>query len=511
MVCGLCGRAPFWRCTRGITWVEHRPNPPCSWWRAHLAPRFVPAARFTCRRLDHMARQQPAPPETAVQRYIRAQHPRTHLCGESVRGDGLDFVDGLLDVIPSTANPFLKSANIESAPLSFRRFREFLERDEAGFLGCLTPGSRVGLCLPNGPALASMLVTTMGRACACPVRFESTSGEIEAELRSFRASAVVIKCGEDNSRVEAAAMALSIKVVTLEAFADAVGEFRLRPVEGASSVEDAPLPANTFNRKDDVALVLHTSGTSGKKKVVPYRLETLLAGAVCIAASWELRSADCCCGIMPLFHIGGIARTVLAILVSGSSTICCPAFDPAQVWSLIGSRAFTWYYAGPTMHQMLATEARNQPRQVQEAAGDGSVRMLANAAGGLLPSLAEELKTLFGDATIFPGYGMTECMPISSPPPGYTLSRPGSSGLCCGPSVAVLDPQTGNELPAGQTGTICVKGAPLFDGYEAENESDRRVGFNEAGYFDTGDAGYVDQDGFLFITGRNKEIINRGG
>jgi len=161
------------------------------------------------------------------------------------------------------------------------------------------------------------------------------------------------------------------------------------------------------------------------------------------------------------------------------------------------------YYAGPTMHQQIL-----QARDEGSTAAAAQLRMIANAAGGLLPSLARELMACFPSAAILPSYGMTECMPISTPPQDYKLDRPGTSGLAVGPEVDIYGDE--QPVPTGTVGRIMVRGLPLFSGYE-DNPKANAEAFNDAGFFDTGDLGYLDNDGYLFITGRSKEVINRGG
>lgn len=145
----------------------------------------------------------------------------------------------------------------------------------------------------------------------------------------------------------------------------------------------------------------------------------------------------------------------------------------------------------------------------QDAVDKCRMRLVCNAAGGLLPSLAVQLRDTFR-CTVLPSYGMTECMPISTPPIGYTLDRPGTSGMSAGPEIAVLDSGGGRIVAPQAVGRIAIRGAPVFSGYLRDGEMDRSP-FTEDGWFDTGDLGYLDSDGFLFITGRSKEVINRGG
>jgi len=315
----------------------------------------------------------------------------------------------------------------------------------------------------------------------------------------------------------------------------------------------------------ETVLLLHTSGTSGNKKLVPYSLDMVLVGVACIVASWDLGPGDVCLNMMPLFHIGGIMRNILSPVLSGGCVIACSGFDPLLFWDVLTSpspavgtlnpldsdegggtsaavppapvrkasgiptRATgkspkkatpaqsrllrpTWYYAAPTMHHAILMEAERRPRPLPVT----SVRFIANAAGGLLPVLADALRRTF-DAVILTSYGMTECMPISSPPQTYRLDPTGTSGVAVGPDVKIADVDASppfKGLPPGTKGNIMVRGPPCFGGYEGNasaNDESFFVVDGEPGWFNTGDMGHVDEQGYLFISGRSKEIINRGG
>lgn len=175
--------------------------------------------------------------------------------------------------------------------------------------------------------------------------------------------------------------------------------------------------------------MLFTSGTTGNKKLVPHLMGDLLTAATVIALSWKLTPNDTNCNMMPLFHVGGIVRQVFAPLLSSSAVICCSNFDASLFWELLAEKSFNWYYASPTMH---STILQTQPDCMKIQ--DCNLRMIANAAGGLLPSLAVQMRQTFRCA-VLPSYGMTECMPISSPPADYDLGKPGTSGTCAMKSI----------------------------------------------------------------------------
>jgi len=377
-------------------------------------------------------------------------------------------------------------------------------------------GRRVALILPNSPELAVCIISVISKWCAAPINSTNTYDEIRGELISTKSTVIVVLENSNNEAAIKAAQSLSLGIILLTESVRKTGLFTLKlhtspAVEVKETLYSYPrvMAGFTSYHHNEIVLLLHTSGTSGNKKCVPYTLDMILVGVGCIIASWNLKSNDVCLNMMPLFHIGGIVRNLLSPILSGGAMISCRGFDAAQFWDVLGTYKFTWYYAAPTMHHAILQEAEHRPKPLSVQ----SVRFIANAAGGLLPVLADRLKTTF-DAVILTSYGMTECMPISSPTQSYRMNPIGTSGQAVGPDILISDEDHSRQLPTGQVGNILVRGPPCFAGYE-NNEASNAESFytinGEQGWFDTGDTGCVDAAGFLFVSGRSKEIINKGG
>lgn len=369
------------------------------------------------------------------------------------------------------------------------------------------------MALPTGPENALALLSVAAYHTCAPVNASCTAGELRDDALRLRARAVVTtREAADRLEVNKLSREDGMEVIFIEPrTAGPAGLFDMSVLS-----KDGPKPAQARNPSqlhglEHQSLVLHTSGTSGKKKVVPYTLRHLIVGTSCVVQSWNLRPESVNMNMMPLFHVGGIVRNLWAPIFSGGSAIMCAGFDATIWWTLTQQLGATWYYAAPTMHQAILA---SKPEGV-DTSRVTKIRMIANAAGGLLPSLAVQLKETFGNCAVLPSYGMTECMPIASPPTNYQLDRPGCSGVACGPDLSIRNPANlEQELPIGQTGAVSVRGLPTFSGYETSTDPFEPLdtsAFSSEGWFDSGDMGHMDADGYLYITGRSKEIINKGG
>ena len=281
---------------------------------------------------------------------------------------------------------------------------------------------------------------------------------------------------------------------------EVAGGFRLDVLSGASDV------GLTGGDAAGAALLLSTSGTTSTPKLVPLTEESLLRSAANVATTLELGPSDCSLNVMPLFHIHGIVAGLLASLSAGGSVVCTPGFIAADVLGWVEDLQPTWYTAVPTIHQALLDVARRP--------GDRSkrlwptLRFIRSSSAALPVRLMEELEQVFS-VPVIEAYGMTEAahqMTSNPLPPG--VRKPGTVGRAAGPEVAVLDDDSRVVSP-GTEGHIAIRGATVIAGY-LDNPVANANDYVD-GWFRTGDRGRLDDDGYLTITGRTKEIINRGG
>jgi acyl-CoA synthetase (AMP-forming)/AMP-acid ligase II len=260
-----------------------------------------------------------------------------------------------------------------------------------------------------------------------------------------------------------------------------------------------------LGKTDDIALLLHTSGTTSRPKLVPLRHGNLCASAFNIAATLRLAEDDRGLNMMPLFHIHGLVAGLLAPLSVGGCVISSKGFSALKFFSWLAEARPTWYTAVPTMHQAILGRAARSADIVK----NHPLRFIRSSSSSIPPQVIREIEDIFG-CPLIESYGMTEAshqMASNPLPPG--VRRPGSVGLPAGPEIAIAD-ENGRRLASGETGEIVIRGENVMNGY-VNNEKANAEAFTNEGFFRTGDQGVIDADGFLSITGRLKEVINRGG
>ena len=352
---------------------------------------------------------------------------------------------------------------------------------------------RVAIVLPNGLEVIASFLAVTGVATAAPLNAAYKPDEFEFYLDDTNAKAVITGPDAGQEAVDAAPKGAIHIVVTM----DDDGEINFTGPSGATPSTDSDLGA------DDVALVLHTSGTTSRPKRVPLTHKNLTTSLRNVAATYSLNQDDVSLCIMPLFHVHGLIASTLSTFYSGGTVVVPPRFNPMNFWPVVKDHGVTWYSAVPSMHQALLTRARSGKPDVPE-----TLRFIRSCSASLPPIVMDELESQFG-VPVVEAYGMTEAahqMSSNPLPPGNRL--PGAVGPGTGVEIEIMD-EEGTLLLTGERGEVVIKGANVITGYENNPEANASSFTN--GWFRTGDEGVLDADGFLTLTGRLKEMINRSG
>jgi acyl-CoA synthetase (AMP-forming)/AMP-acid ligase II len=357
---------------------------------------------------------------------------------------------------------------------------------------------RIAVVLPNGPEMAVTILTVAASAACAPMNPAYGAEELDRYFADLRPRALITQAGIDSpaSRV---ALSRGIHVLELSTKFDAeAGLFTLMgQQEGA--------PSHQPVSPGDVALVLLTSGTTARPKIVPLTHTNVCSSAYSSVAAQALRETDRCLNVLPLFHGHGLGATLLASLAAGGSVVCTPGCDVNRFFAWLTAFRPTWYSAVPTMHQAILAQARHNNERV----ADCRLRFVRSASASLPPRILTELERTF-ETPVIEIYGMTETAgsPIASNPLPPHPRKPGSVGIPVSLDVAIMD-EAGTLLPDGQTGQVAVRGPSVTLGYHGDPIA-TQAAFAD-GWFKTGDHGFFDDDGYLFLVGRRQEIINRGG
>jgi oxalate---CoA ligase len=384
-------------------------------------------------------------------------------------------------------------------PLRYDALRALIDRTLAALNGVgIARNDRVAIVLPNGPEMAACFVACASGVASAPLNPAYRAEEFEFYLADLNAKALIVEQGSTSPAVEVARK-LGVRLIELLPQPDeGAGSFVLNAGSGSAAAHGG------YAQPQDVSMVLHTSGTTSRPKIVPLSQANLATSAQNIRATLQFVPGDCGLNIMPLFHIHGLIAGVLAPLAAGSQVFCTPGFNALKFFAWMDEARPTWFTAVPTMHQAIASRAAKNAEIIRRH----PLRFMRSSSSSMPPQVIREAEALFG-APLIEAYGMTEAthqMASNPLPPGPR--KPGTVGVAAGPEMAIMD-ESGALLRAGDTGEIVIRGANVTAGYEANPKANAEAFTN--GWFRTGDQGTIDADGYVSITGRLKEIINRGG
>jgi acyl-CoA synthetase (AMP-forming)/AMP-acid ligase II len=377
--------------------------------------------------------------------------------------------------------------------VSYHQFRDQIQEmaDALASLG-IKKGDRVATSLTNGlPAIVSFLAASVA-GTAAPLNPNYREDEVNFYLEDTNAKVLLVPPdGQEAARKAAEARNVPVHVLQM----DDTGYVR---IAGAPHNKKADPPS-----PDDTALILHTSGSTGRPKRVPILHRNIAASVKNIVAHYSLTQDDVSMCVMPLFHVHGLVASTLSTLLSGGTVVVPNKFAPLSFWRTIRDTGATWYSAVPTIHNMLLARAGNE-----RPAGAEGLRFIRSCSAALPPEMMEQMERVFG-APVLEAYGMTEAshQMASNPQPPHAR-KPGSVGRGTGLKIGIMD-DSGNLLKSGERGEVTIQGPNVVSGYENNPEANAKSYTN--GWFRTGDQGYLDEEGYLFLTGRIKELINRGG
>ena len=363
----------------------------------------------------------------------------------------------------------------------------------------INPNDRVAVTLPNGPEMAVAFLAIASTATCAPLNPTYREEEFDFYLSDLNAKALIIQPGVA-APAKIVAQKRGIPIIELNPLLEAeAGSFTLNcqtiTHDGNSSIRNI--------QTDDIALVLHTSGTTSRPKIVPLTHLNLCTSAQNICETLKLSQSDRCLNIMPLFHIHGLIAALLSSLSTGASVICTPGFYAPQFFNWIEEFQPTWYSAVPTMHQTILARVEANRDIIEQS----KLRFIRSSSASLPPQIMTQLETAF-NVPVIEAYGMTEAShQMTSNPLPPRERKLGSVGVAAGPEIAIMD-EAGNLL-SSLVGEVVIKGNNVTQGYENNPQANEK-GFTN-GWFRTGDLGYLDSDNYLFLKGRIKEIINRGG
>ena len=382
-----------------------------------------------------------------------------------------------------------------STKLNYKDLKSFIDKISKQLAGNgLSNKDRAAIVLPNGPYMASSFLAISSYMSAAPLNPSYKSEEYEFYLKDLNPKIVLVEKNSENPVVDVAKK-LKIELCEINPEKDGPsGIFNIYEKESEYSLPD----------ENDEALVLHTSGTTSRPKIVPLTNKNIFSSAENISKSLNLSKNDHCLNIMPLFHIHGLIAILASSMKAGASVCASNGFNAIKFLDMAKSEKITWYSGVPTMHQAILLRARRN----LEVAKLLKLRLIRSSSASLPPVVFKDLNDVFS-CPVIEAYGMTEAThQMTSNPLPPKQQKAGFVGLPAGPEVCIMN-ENGEVLNQGDEGEVCIKGENVTLGYD-KNEEANKTSFTN-GWFRTGDQGYFDNEGYLKISGRLKEIINKGG
>ncbi|WP_341530600.1 acyl--CoA ligase [Nostoc sp. UHCC 0302] len=387
----------------------------------------------------------------------------------------------------------------DGASLTYKQLRENVIQlvSQLNSFG-LKRGERIAIAMTNGSPMAISFLAAALSGTAAPLNPKYKQEEFAFYYEDTQAKALITLSELPEAAIAAATP--NMKLINARVNTDGSLSFELVKTP-SESIESLNTHSPSLN---DVAMILHTSGTTSRPKRVPIRHRNLIASANNIIGAYSLSADDTTLCLMPLFHIHGLVGCLLATLASGGTLVCPNGFNALEFWKLVANFKPTWYSAAPTMHQtILARASRNT-----EIVKANPFRFIRSSSAPLPPIIIEQLEETL-NAPVLESYSMTEAshlMTTNPLPP--KMRKPGTVGYGFGVEVGIMDTE-GSLLPQRSLGEVVVKAPNVIDGYENNPEANATAFVD--GWFRTGDQGVLDEDGYLRLTGRIKELINRGG
>ena len=388
---------------------------------------------------------------------------------------------------------FLTSEKNEK--LSYGEFKIFNEKISRQLAATNVKNSdRAAIVLPNGPLMASSFLSISSYMSAAPLNPSYKQEEFEFYLDDLKPKFLLV---EPNSK--------SLAVIAAKNLNIPVFEMKISVNQPLGTFELFDKETNYKNPNDyDEALVLHTSGTTSRPKIVPLSNLNIFTSAVNISKSLKLTADDHCLNIMPLFHIHGLIAVLSASAKVGASVCASNGFNALKFLDLAETQNITWYSGVPTMHQAILLRAQKNSNKAKKL----NLRFIRSSSASLPPAIFEQLNDIF-QTPVIEAYGMTEAThQMASNPLPPAIQKPGLVGMPAGPEICIMNDKN-EKLSQGEIGEICIKGNNVTSGYENNPEANKQSFVND--WFRTGDEGFFDEDGYLKISGRLKEIINKGG